>query len=165
MDDLFNIFGGAEQLWNTICQYAEKAGRATTKLILELYFVMKSPDTPMIDKTLIVVALGYQLLPEDMMSKEKYGWLGLLDNGAALYLAYNRVKTRVTPEIETRVDTILNQWFGSSPEQDDPSLESGTNEEEPQLINVPDNLEPAYHPNIYNTPTNRNEDDDDVVID
>lgn len=99
------------------------------------------------------------------MSKEKFGVLGLLDNGAALYLAYNRVKSRVTPEIETRVDTILNQWFGSSPEQDDPVLESGTNEEEPQLINVPDNFEPAYHPIIYNDPSNGNEDDDDVVID
>lgn len=165
MDDLFNIFGGAEQLWNTICQYAEKAGRATTELILELYFVMKSPDTPMIDKTLIVAALGYQLLPEDMMSKEKFGVLGLLDNGAALYLAYNRVKSLVTPEIETRVDTILNQWFGSSSKPDDPVLESATNAGESQMINVPDNREPAYHPNIFNDPSNRIEDEDDVVID
>lgn len=104
MDELNNLFGGAEQLWQCIKAYAAEAGREATRIVLELYYVVKSPYTPTLDKTLIIAALGYQLLPDDkkLLSPEKYGLLGLLDNGAALALAYNRVKIRVTPQIERR---------------------------------------------------------------
>lgn len=115
MDELSNLFGGAEQLWQYIKIYAAKAGREAARVVLKLYYVVKSPQTPALDKTLIIAALGYQLLPDDkkLLSREKYGVLGFLDNGAALALAYNRIKTRVTPQIEAQVDAVLNQWFGS----------------------------------------------------
>lgn len=117
MDELSDLFGGAGQVWQYIKQYAAKAGREATRIVLESYYVVKSPNTPALDKTIIIAALGYQLLPNDLMSKEKYGWLGFLDNGAALALAYNRVKTRVTSQIEAQVDAILNQWFGTEQSQ------------------------------------------------
>ena len=81
MDELSNLFGGAEQLWQYIKIYATKAGREATRVVLELYYVVKSPHTPALDKTLIIAALGYQLLPDDkkLLSREKYGLLGLLD--------------------------------------------------------------------------------------
>ena len=114
MDEISNNFGSAEQLWQLIKNYSIKAGREATRIVLELYYVLKSPNTPALDKTLIIAALGYQLLPDDkkLLSREKHGLMGLLDNGAALALAYNRVKARVTPQIQAQVDAILNQWFG-----------------------------------------------------
>lgn len=114
MDQIFRHFGGGEQLWQYIQKYAKKAGIEGTRLILELYYVLKSPDTPGLDKTIIVAALAYQLLPEDLLSTEDFGILGILDNGAALALAYNRVKSRVTPQITAQVNAVLNQWFGNS---------------------------------------------------
>lgn len=155
MDDLYKLFGGGEQLWDTICQYAEKTGRETTRLILDLYYVLKSPDTPLVDKTLIIAALGYQLLPEDVMSKDKYGLLGMLDNGAALIWAYNKVKSRVTPQIETQVDTILNQWFGQPQEQ---STAEGFQKENGFLSETSS----SYPDNRLSSGL---EDDEDVVID
>lgn len=124
MDELNNIlskFGGTEQLWNYIKMYAAKGGREVTKTILELFYVMKSPNTGMIDKTLIGAALAYQLLPEDLMPRDKFGLLGFLDNGVTLAFAYNRVKKLVTPQIENHVKAMLDQWFGSesSDEEDD----------------------------------------------
>ena len=59
MDELSNLFGGAEQLWQYINIYAAKAGREATRIVLELYYVVKSPHTPTLDKTLIIAALGY----------------------------------------------------------------------------------------------------------
>lgn len=112
MDTLSNIFGSTEQLWQYIKQYAVKAGRETTRTALELYYVVKAPTTPIMDKTIIVGALAYQLLPKDLLSRKKFGILGLADNVATLAIAYNRVKHHVTPIIKTEVEDILNQWFG-----------------------------------------------------
>jgi uncharacterized membrane protein YkvA (DUF1232 family) len=177
MDELSNLFGGAEQLWQYIKIYAPKAGREATRVVLELYYVVKSPHTPALDKTLIIAALGYQLLPDDkkLLSREKYGLLGLLDNGAALALAYNRVKNRVTPQIEAQVDAILNQWFGSGqPQIDEPSdrpqIPSGNNDFggnywKPQPSTSPATSETPISTNRPNTTLGGFSDDEDVVID
>lgn len=177
MDELSNLFGGAEQLWQYIKIYAAKAGREATRIVLELNYVVKSPHTPALDKTIIIAALGYQLLPDDkkLLSREKYGLLGLLDNGAALALAYNRVKTRVTPQIEAQVDAILNQWFGSERPQIDESLErpqisNGNNDFwgnywDPQPATIPAAPETYISTNRPNTSLGGFGDDEDVVID
>lgn len=177
MDELSNLFGGAEQLWQYINIYAAKAGREATRVVLELYYVVKSPHTPALDKTLIIAALGYQLLPDDkkLLSQEKFGLLGLLDNGAALALAYNRVKTRVTPQIEAQVDAILNQWFGLERSQIDttsehPRIPSGNNEFdgnywEPQPAAIPVTPEYPIINNRPNTSLGGYGDDEDIVID
>ena len=177
MDELSNLFGGAEQLWQYIKIYAAKAGREATRIVLELYYVVKSPHTSALDKTLIIAALGYQLLPDDkkLLSREKYGLLGLLDNGAALALAYNRVKTRVTPQIEAQVDAILNQWFCLERSQIDthsehPQIPSANNDFggtywNPQPATVPVTPESPIINNRPNTPLGGYGDDEDVVID
>lgn len=99
-------------IWQNIKQNASKVGRGTTRIFLELYYVLKSPDTPIWDKTIIVSALSYQFLPKQILSREKHGLLGYADNVVTLMLAYNRVKRRVTPQIAMQVDRVLNQLFG-----------------------------------------------------
>ena len=54
MDILSNVFGSPEQLWQYIKQYAVKAGRETTRTVLELYYVVKAPTTPVVDKVIII---------------------------------------------------------------------------------------------------------------
>lgn len=157
MNELYNLFGGSDQLWNSIRAYATKAGRESTRTVLELYYVVKSPSTPALDKTLIIAALGYQLLPNDLMAKDKYGWLGLLDNGAALYLAYNRVKKRITPQIESQVNAILEKWFGNE------LLQTETHEDNPDK----DDSSPLDGPSTItrqNT-TREYDENEEVVID
>lgn len=99
-------------IWKNIEQQAASVGRSTTRILLELYYVLKSPDTPLWDKTIILSALSYQFLPKQILSKEKHGVLGYADNILTLMLAYNRVKRRITPQIVIQVDRILLQWFG-----------------------------------------------------
>jgi hypothetical protein len=102
--------------------------------------------------------------------------LGALDNGAALMLAYDRVKTRVTPQIDAQVNAVLNQWFGQgeTKSSNNPSDEGRSSWiDEPQRPNnwIP-NPQPVRTPTPQN-PTNitnpirpQNTDDDyDVVID
>lgn len=112
MEEIMNKFGGMENILTAIKNGAAKMGRATTKMMLELYYVLKSPATSMANKAIIVAALGYQLLPKDLLPRKKFGLLGFLDNGITLAMAYNRVKSSVTPEIEQQVNATLNNWFG-----------------------------------------------------
>ena len=169
MDELNNIlskFGGTEQLWNYIKMYAAKGGREVTKTILELFYVMKSPNTGMIDKTLIGAALAYQLLPEDLVPRDRYGLLGFLDNGVTLAFAYNRVKTLVTPQIENQVSAMLDQWFDPEDPADE---EDNTPGYVPSVIAIPsDSSYGAGQVNQGRQPAiggNRFNPDEDVVID
>lgn len=114
MEEILNKFGGTENLLATIKSSAAKLGRATTKMMLELYYVLKSPATSTANKAIIVAALGYQLLPKDLLPRKKFGLLGFLDNGITLAVAYNRVKSSITPEIEQQVTNTLNHWFGEN---------------------------------------------------
>ncbi len=61
MDEILKLFGGAENLWAAIQENASLVGIEATKMMLELFYVLKSPDTSMLNKSLIVAALGYQL--------------------------------------------------------------------------------------------------------
>ena len=168
MDELIKLFGSSEQLWGYIQQYAGTAGREATRMVLELYYVVRSPETSLIDKSIIVAALGYQLLPEDLMSTKKFGWLGLLDNGAALGVAYYKMQKHVTPEIKAQVNAILNQWFADDQQVISGNIGQNTNNQpndyynpQPQTVQTPPNFQPS-RPGL---PAQPYDDDEDVVID
>ena len=176
MDEILKMFGGAENLWAAIQANAAKVGIEATKTMLELFYVLKSPETSMINKSLIVAALGYQLLPEDAMPRDRFGLLGFLDNGITLAFAYNRVKSSVTPEIEQQVNNVLCNWFGLDAQPAQQLSGSIDNSQE-------GNFEPIYQNpqhQTYNRPSSDGQfsnntgsssqkpvwdDDEDVVID
>lgn len=176
MDEILKLFGGAENLWEAIQENAGQVGIEATKTMLELFYVLKSPDTSMLNKSLIVAALGYQLLPEDAMPRDRFGLLGLLDNGITLAFAYNRVKSSVTPEIEQQVNNVLRNWFdvdaqpsqqlsGSADYSQEGNYEPIFRNPQQQSYNCPssdgqfgNNARPSSQKPIW-------DDDEDVVID
>ncbi len=170
MDELNTLFGDAEQLWQYIKAYSAKAGREATRTVLELYYVVKSPNTPTLDKTLIVTALGYLLLPNHMINRDNHQWLALVSKGAAVMLAYNRVKTHVTPAIKTQVEGVLNQWFNDDSELDasplQPQLPGGDVDfSEPYPKSIPNNFDDVTAPAKPNKSLGGYGDDEEVVVD
>lgn len=174
MEKILKLFGGSEQLWQYIQKYAKTASEEGTRIVLELYYVLKSPDTPTLDKTIIVAALAYQLLPEDLISTENFGILGMIDNGAALGLAYNRVKSRVTPQIDAQVNAILYQRFGDIQPVETSNVHSNNNQNNSHMYNEGWHEQPTQTPPHFKTKGQVNKphmattpmwDEDDVVID
>ena len=98
-------------LWNRINEYARKAGRVTTRPVLLLYYVMKSKDTPRKDKLLILSTLSYLVLPIDILDAKRLPIIGWFDEIASLSVTYQKVCKNITPEIEAKVDAILDRWF------------------------------------------------------
>lgn len=162
MDEILKLFGGAENIWAAIQQNASEVGIEATRVMLELFYVLKSPNTSMMNKTIIVVALGYQLLPEDVFPRDEYGWLGFLDNGAALALAYNRVKSSVTPEIEQQVNNVLINWFGTDGNE---QMIIGDNPSDYPLPTIKGTDNPMQNPPASQPSQPRWNDNEDVVID
>ena len=93
--------------------WALKAGRAATRPLLQFYYVMDDENTSTLDCVLIYAAIIYTISPVSLLPSAVYRFLGVLDEGAALLYVYNKVKDKITPEINAKVEDTLNAWFGS----------------------------------------------------
>ena len=100
-------------LWQYILPYAKKAGRVATKPILLFYFVVTDSDTSTLDKALIYGCIAYVVLPFSFIPRIVYRFLGVIDEAAAVLFVYSKVKDKITPAIETKVETTLDSWFGA----------------------------------------------------
>lgn len=100
-----------EILLEKIGDYARKTGRVTTKPVLLLYYVMMSRNTPWNDKMLILSTLSYVVFPIDILDAKRLPIIGWFDEVASLSMTFQKVRKNITPEIEMKVDEILDRWF------------------------------------------------------
>lgn len=100
-----------EVLWDRIGNFARKVGRMSTRPVLLLYYVMMSKDTPKSDKMLILSTLSYLVLPIDILDAKRLPFVGWLDEIASFSVTYQKVCKNITPEMEAKVDAILDKWF------------------------------------------------------
>ena len=100
-------------LWDRIRPYAKKAGRAATKPLLLFYFVVTDSETTLLDKALIYGCIAYVVMPYSILPRVIYRFLGVMDEAAAVLFVYSKVKDKITPAIENKVDSILDSWFGA----------------------------------------------------
>ena len=98
-------------LWDRISSFASKAGRVTTRPILLLFYVLKSKDTPWEDKLLVFSTLSYVVFPVDILDAKRLPIIGWFDEIASLSVTYQKLCKNITPEIEEKVDAILDKWF------------------------------------------------------
>jgi uncharacterized membrane protein YkvA (DUF1232 family) len=99
-------------LMDKLRPWALKAGRAATRPLLQFYYVMDDDNTSTLDRALIYAAIIYTILPMDFLPRTVYRLLGVLDDGVAMLYVYKIIKNRITPEINSKVEDTLNEWFG-----------------------------------------------------
>ena len=92
--------------------WALKAGRVATRPLLQFYYVMDDDNTSTLDRVLIYAAIVYTILPMDFIPSVIYKFLGILDDGVAMLYVYKKIKDKITPEINAKVEDTLNEWFG-----------------------------------------------------
>ena len=91
--------------------YAKKYGRVAAKPVLELYYVLREDSTPAKDKAVIALALGYLLLPSDILPLRKFGIFGLLDDTLSVSVVYKKMQKNITPAVSFKVEMTLDKWF------------------------------------------------------
>ena len=104
--------GKINALMDKLRPWAIKAGRAATRPLLQFYYVMDDDNTSTLDRVLIYAAIIYTIIPMDFLPRSVFKFLGVLDDGMAMLYVYRKIKNRITPEINRKVEDTLNEWFG-----------------------------------------------------
>ncbi|MCQ2275125.1 MAG: DUF1232 domain-containing protein [Bacteroidales bacterium] len=109
--DKFGKYYSDDNFWAKVKKIASKAGRQIIQPALELYYVLLSQDVPIKSKGIIIGALGYLILPTDLIP-DFIPILGFGDDATALALALKMVSDNVTPEIKAKAEAKANEIFG-----------------------------------------------------
>lgn len=97
--------------WNKVKKIASRAGVKTVYYALVLYYTLADPSTPAKYKAVITGALGYFILPFDLLP-DLLPFAGMADDWAALVAAVAYVTSAITPAIKEKARAKVNSWFG-----------------------------------------------------
>lgn len=107
-----DLSGKIQSLMDKLRPWALKAGRVASRPLLQFYYVLNDPATSTLDRVLIYAAIIYTIVPTDLVPRAAFKVLGVLDDGVAMLYVYKKIKHRITPAINAKVEDTLNEWFG-----------------------------------------------------
>ena len=102
----------ADNVIGKIKEYAVKTGRVAVRPMLQFYYVMSDAETTTMEKAMIYAAIIYTVSPISIIPSAVYHIFGILDEGAAILFVYNKIKDKITPSINLKVDDTIEEWFG-----------------------------------------------------
>lgn len=97
-------------LWEKMSSVAKTAGVKVIYMSLLLFYTVISPHTSIMYRSIIFGALGYFILPIDLVP-DFLPVIGYTDDIAALAAAISSVSASITPTIRTKAKKQLHQWF------------------------------------------------------
>lgn len=97
-------------LFDKIGRVARKAGVKTVYAALLLYNALLRGNIPLKHKAVVVAALGYFILPADIVADILPG--GLLDDAGLLLYTAKLIWDNITPETHDKARRQLTRWFG-----------------------------------------------------
>ena len=89
---------------------AKTAGTQVVYAALLLYFMMKDEKVPLKAKVTIAAALGYFILPTDLIP-DIAPLVGFTDDLGVLIFALSRISDQITEEIHEKARLKLQTWF------------------------------------------------------
>lgn len=100
-----------DRLGSKLPKVARKAGSKLVYTVLLLYYVLKSSAVSNADKAKIYGALGYFILPLDILP-DFLPVVGFADDLSAVLWAIHTVWKNITPEIKAQAAAKTREWFG-----------------------------------------------------
>ncbi len=96
--------------WSKLKKIAAKAGAKVVYYALVLFYTLTDPATPAKYKAVIAGALGYFILPLDVIP-DFLPFAGLADDWAALIAAVSYVVSAINPQNKEKARAKLKEWF------------------------------------------------------
>ncbi len=106
-----------DAFWKKLGRMASRAGAKVVYYALVLYYTLSDPATPAKYKAVIAGALGYFILPLDLLP-DFLPFAGMADDWAALIAAVSYVVTAIKPENKERAREKLHAWFPDAGQKD-----------------------------------------------
>lgn len=97
------------KLWEKIQKNARKLGVKVVFEALKLFYMLQDPVVNASDKLIITAALGYMILPLDLVPDFIPG--GFIDDGVILTWALNQLKGKMTESTLQKAKSKLREWF------------------------------------------------------
>jgi uncharacterized membrane protein YkvA (DUF1232 family) len=105
-----------KKLFEKILEFAKKAGMQLVYMVLIGYFLLQSPDVPKKDKAIIIGALGYFIMPLDLIPDLMP--MGFADDLGALALALANVSFYINEDVKNKAKQKLKDIFGEIDEKE-----------------------------------------------
>ena len=93
--------------WNKIGSITKRVGSTVIYQALLLFYTLKSPDVSIEKKAIICGALGYLILPLDIIPDILIP-VGYTDDAAVILYVVGLVQNQITPEIENKAKEKLS---------------------------------------------------------
>lgn len=100
-----------DKFWSKLMKYSKKAGEKTVYTSLLLYFTAQNPAVPKSAKLTILGALGYLILPVDVIP-DFIPVIGLADDASIIAYALYQVLSHIDEPTKQRAHNKMNSWFG-----------------------------------------------------
>ena len=99
-----------DAFWEKIKKVAGKAGAKAVYYALVLFYTLTDPATPAKYKAVIAGALGYLILPLDLLP-DFLPFAGYADDWAALIAAVSYVLSAISDSNKEKARAKLKEWF------------------------------------------------------
>lgn len=103
----------ADRFWSKLKKYAIDAGMKVVYSGLLLFYALESPKTPRKAKIQIYGALGYLILPIDIVP-DVLPVVGYVDDLGALMLAIGAVSMSIDRTVKEKAKNKLKDFFGEA---------------------------------------------------
>ena len=97
------------KLWEKLKESASKLGMKVVYTALQLYYLTLAPKVSLADKAIITAALGYLILPLDLVPD--FMPAGFLDDGIILAWALKQMNAAISDETRAQALAKLREWF------------------------------------------------------
>ena len=106
----YTAYYNAEKFWKKIKRFAKRIGSKAVYYALVLYYALQSPTISKKDKLIVYGALGYLILPIDLLPDFLPG--GFTDDIAGLAIAVYKIARNITPNVRDKAKAKVEEWFG-----------------------------------------------------
>jgi len=95
-------------LWNKIKEHYKNIGKKLIKSVIVLYYTLRDDDTPKWARTVILGALGYFILPLDIIP-DFIPVVGFTDDFVSITLAISSVMLHIKEEHKEKANKVLEK--------------------------------------------------------
>ena len=109
----YGTYYSDNRFWKKVERVAKKVGATVLLPAFTLYYMLQDDKVSLQHKAYIVGALGYFILPIDLIPDGILPVIGFTDDIAVMTLVLKLVKDSITPEIKARANARVSEIIGT----------------------------------------------------